>query len=101
MHNTLLPATLQVLPLRIHRPRGTLPSPLAGIVDLRYVARLDIPLPGSSAENGRGAAAASSSSAGGGSSESDSEDEARLERRDTLARGPEARAISECCFGLG
>ena len=65
----------------------------AGIVDLRYVARLDLPLP--HAEDGGDAGSSSSADGGSSSSESDSEDEARLQRRDTLARGPEARAISE------
>lgn len=56
------------------------------------MARIDVPLPNSQGDDGQDASSSGSSSS---SSESDSEDEARLQRRDTLARGPEARAISE------
>ena len=58
------------------------------------MARIDVPLP-SSQDGGGQDAGSSSSESGSSSSESDSEDEARLQRRDTLARGPEARAISK------
>lgn len=64
----------------------------AGQVNIRYVAQLGT-LPGRDPGSGGDHASSSSSSDSDGDGGSDSEEEARLERRDTLARGPEARAI--------